>query len=75
MVAAGWDCAVGCDFGEWFEDELAFSESWVWDVEVRLVDDEVVIEEDVEVDGAWCPALAFAAFSAHASFDVEAEFE
>lgn len=75
LVAAGWDCAAGCDFGERFEYEQAIGDSWVRDVEVRLVDDEVVEEEDVEVDCAWCPALAVVAFSAHASFDGEAEFE
>ncbi len=40
-----------------FQDKAALVEAGVWDCQFGVVDDAVVVEQDVEVDRAWAPAL------------------
>ena len=56
------------DVAQGAEDEVALVHAGMGDGEVGFIDDEVVVEEDVEVEGARAPALA--ADSAGGLFDV-----
>ena len=48
---------VGGELGKRFENEAALVETGVRDGEREVVDDAIVVEQDVEIDGARTPAL------------------
>jgi hypothetical protein len=43
---------VGLKFDEWAEHEGALREAWVRDRESRGIDDAVIVEEEIDIDGA-----------------------
>jgi len=61
--------SVGGDLGEGYHDEGSFVHKWVWQLELRFVKDGVVVEEQVEVDGAGAPVLV--ASASELVFDVD----
>ena len=53
---------LGGDFAEGFENKTALGKARVRDSEFFALDDHVVIEQDVEIKGAWAPANDALAF-------------
>jgi hypothetical protein len=60
---------AGSDLGERDEDEGALAETGVRDFEIRLAEDKVAVEEDVEVEGAG--AVGGAGHSVTAEFELD----
>ena len=63
----------GCDFGEWLHDENSLVHERVGDLEVGLIDDLLVVEQQIEIDGSGGPFLI--AGAAELFFDIEEEAE
>lgn len=59
------------EFVERFEDEAARGDPRVWDAETRLVQDEPVVEQEVEVEGPGPPAELIGAVAAEGAFNGE----
>ena len=62
------DDAVGCDLGERHENESALEQMWVGQLQGRVVEDNVVISQDVEIDGPRPPVLFVIAVAAERVF-------
>ena len=62
---------LGCDFGERDENEGAFSETRVGNIEAGFAEEEVVVEEDVEVEGTRAVGDGCGAVAAEIALDGE----
>lgn len=60
---------VGSDFGEGDEDKGALGEAMMRDFEVELREDEVVVEEEIEVEGAGAVGDGAGAIAAEVALD------
>ena len=62
---------MGSDFGEGDEDEGALGEAGMRDFEIELRKDEVVVEEEIKVEGAGAVGEGGGAVTAEAALDGE----
>lgn len=64
-----WEHEIRSDLSEWDEDERSLVESWMRDLESRLIDDVVGVDNQVKIKGSWSPPLFFGTITPVLRFD------
>lgn len=64
-----WEHQIRSDLSERDQDERSLVESWVRDLESRLIDDSIVVDDQVEIEDSWPPPLFFGTVTPVLGFD------